>query len=56
MAEMQKRGLTIHSVSGAEATAFRATVEELTASWRGTRVPADVYDEAVRARTEYRNR
>ncbi len=56
VAEMQKRGLTIHSVSGAEATAFRATVEELTASWRGTRVPADVYDEAVRARTEYRNR
>ena len=55
VAEMQKRGLTVHAVSGAEASAFRAASEDLTASWRGTRVPADVYDEAVQARSEYRN-
>ena len=55
VAEMQKRGLTVHSVSSAEASAFRAASEGLTASWRGTRVPADVYDEAVQARSEYRN-
>ncbi len=55
VAEMQKRGLTVHSVSSAEASAFRAASEALTASWRGTRVPAGVYDEAVRARSEYRN-
>ncbi len=56
VAEMEKRGLTVHSISDAEASAFRAVTETLTASWRGTRVPADVYDAAVQARTEYRNR
>ena len=56
VAEMEKRGLTVHSVSDAEASALRAASETLTASWRGTRVPADVYDAAVQARTEYRNR
>ena len=55
VAEMEKRGLTVHAVGDAEASAFRAASETLTASWRGTRVPADVYDEAVQARSEYRN-
>ena len=56
IAEMEKRGLTVATVSDAEAVALRAVADELTASWRGTRVPADIYDAAIRARTEYRNR
>ena len=56
VAEMQKRGLTVAAVSDAEAAALRAVADELTASWRGERVPADVYDAAVRARNEHRNR
>ena len=54
VAEMRKRGLTVSSVSEAEADAFRALAEELTSTWRGTRVPADIYDAAIAARDAYR--
>lgn len=54
VAEMRKRGLTVSSVSEAEADAFRAVAEELTSTWRGTRVPADIYDAAIAARDGYR--
>ena len=54
VAEMRKRGLTVSSVSEAEADEFRALAEELTATWRGTRVPADIYDAAIAARDAYR--
>ena len=52
--EMQKRGLTVSAVSAADAAAFRAEVETMTATWRGDRVPADIYDAAIAARDAYR--
>ena len=54
VAEMQQRGLTVSGVSESEAAAFRAAAERMTASWRGGRVPADVYDAAVAARDDFR--
>ena len=54
VAEMQKRGLTVSAVGAAEAAALRAEVETLTATWRGDRVPADIYDAAIEARDAYR--
>ena len=54
VAEMQKRGLTVSSVSEAEAVEFRAVADRLTATWRGSRVPAGIYDAAVAARNEFR--
>ena len=56
VAEMRKRGLTVAAVGGSEAAGFRAAAERLTATWRGSRVPADVYDAAVAARAEFRAR
>jgi TRAP-type C4-dicarboxylate transport system substrate-binding protein len=54
VAEMQKRGLTVASVSEAEAAELRAVAERLTATWRGDRVPADIYDAAIAARDAFR--
>ena len=56
VAEMRKRGLTVQSASATEAATLRSTADALTAGWRGTRVPVEVYDAAVNARNEYRNR
>ena len=54
VAEMQKRGLMVASVDTAAAAEFRAAAEEMTASWRGRMVPAEIYDAALRARNAYR--
>ena len=54
VAEMEKRGLTVASVSAAEVGALRASVDTLTATWRGDRVPADIYDAALAARNAFR--
>lgn len=54
VAEMQKRGLTVASVPESAAAALRAEVQRLTATWRGDRVPAEIYDAAVAARDEFR--
>ncbi|MYN64434.1 MAG: hypothetical protein F4X11_05315 [Acidobacteria bacterium] len=54
VAEMQKRGLTVSAVSEAEAAEFRVVADRLTATWRGSRVPGDIYDAAVAARAEFR--
>ena len=51
---MRKRGLTVSAVSEAAAAEFRAVADRLTATWRGSRVPADIYDAAVAARAEFR--
>ena len=54
VAEMEKRGLTVASIGDSEVTMLRTMVDALTASWRGTHVPAEIYDAAVAARGAYR--
>ena len=52
--EMKQRGLTVVEIDDAGKAAFRAVAAELTASWRGNMIPADVYDLAVEARDSFR--
>ena len=52
--EMKRRGLTVVEIDDAGKAAFRAVAAELTASWRGNMIPADVYDLAVEARDSFR--
>ncbi len=54
VAEMEKRGLTVNTVDASTARSFRTLADELTASWRGELVPADVYDLALRERNAFR--
>ena len=54
VAEMQKRGLTVTEVPPMLAGFLRAEVERLTATWRGGRVPGDIYDAAIEARNAFR--
>ena len=54
VAEMEKRGLTVSSVSEAEVGILRAGVDTLTATWRGDRVSAEIYDAALAARSAFR--
>ena len=54
VAEMQKRGLTLSTVGEPEVALLRAIVDTLTATWRGDRVPADIYDAALAARSAFR--
>jgi TRAP-type C4-dicarboxylate transport system substrate-binding protein len=52
--EMKQRGLTVVEIDDAAKASFRAVADQLTASWRGEMIPADVYDLAVRARDSFR--
>ena len=52
--QMTQRGLTVVELDDAAKASFRAVADELTASWRGNMIPADVYDEAVRERDSFR--
>lgn len=52
--EMKKRGLSVMTLDERAVADFRAAAEKLARSMRGTMVPADVYDLAVRARDEFR--
>ena len=54
VAEMQKRGLTVSTVEESQVALLRAIVDTLTATWRGDRVPADIYDAALAARSAFR--
>jgi len=54
--EMKSRGLNVAGVSESQASALRSEAENLTASWRGSMVPRDIYDAAVEARNRYRSR
>lgn len=54
VAQMQERGLTVVELDEAATTSFREIADELTASWRGNMIPADVYDQALRARAAFR--
>lgn len=53
---MQKRGLSVVSISPAVQAEWRATGEQLNPRVRGTVVPADMFDEVVRLLAEYRSR
>ena len=53
--QMERRGLTVNSLqSPAVEVEFRSTAESFTSSMRGGRVPADIFDMAVRERDNFR--
>ena len=52
--QMTRRGLTVVTLDDAAQASLRQTADEMTASWRGTMIPADVYDQALRARDSFR--
>jgi TRAP-type C4-dicarboxylate transport system substrate-binding protein len=52
--EMQKRGLTVTKVEGAALADFRSAAEKLAPTMRGSMVPSDIYDLALRERNAFR--
>ena len=52
--QMKKRGLTVVSLDEAAQASLREIADEMTASWRGDMIPADVYDQALRERNAFR--
>jgi hypothetical protein len=53
--EMERRGLTVTRVRGtAEAEEWRRAGEAFAAGMRGSMVPAEIYDLAVRERNAFR--
>jgi TRAP-type C4-dicarboxylate transport system substrate-binding protein len=56
IAAMQKRGLTVMEASGPVAQEWQRAAEDFARSMRGSRVEPEVFDQAVRARDEYRQR
>lgn len=52
--EMKKNGLRVVTLDPRAQADFKAAAEKLTATQRGTVVPADAYDAAVRARDAFR--
>ena len=53
---MQKRGLTVVPITAVVLAEWRTASEQMYPKIRGTMVPADMFDEAVRLVTEYRSR
>ena len=51
---MKTRGLTVNTPDAKQLAAFRAEADRLVTTMRGTLVPADVYDAALRERDAYR--
>jgi TRAP-type transport system periplasmic protein len=51
---MKKRGLTVHPVTDEVREQWRRWVEPIYPRLRGTEIPAETYDEAVRALQEFR--
>ncbi|HUK63392.1 MAG TPA: TRAP transporter substrate-binding protein DctP, partial [Dongiaceae bacterium] len=56
VAEMQKRGLRVNAVTGANAAQFRATADQFAAGMKGVRVPPDILELARRERDAFRAR
>ena len=52
--QMKKRGLTVVELTSEAEAEFRLEAERLAASWRGTAVPNDIFDLALRERNAYR--
>jgi TRAP-type C4-dicarboxylate transport system substrate-binding protein len=55
VAEMQKRGLKVNAVTGANAAAFRGVAEEFATAMAGIRIPPDVLALARKERDAYRS-
>jgi TRAP-type C4-dicarboxylate transport system substrate-binding protein len=55
VAAMQKRGLTVVPIPAPLLTEWRSASEQMYPRIRGSMVPADMFDEAVRLVTEYRS-
>ena len=56
VAEMQKRGLKVNAVVGADAAQFRTTADQFAAGMKGVRVPPDILELARRERDAFRAR
>ena len=56
VAAMQKRGLTVLPFPAPALAEWRKASQEMYPKIRGSMVPADMFDEVVRAVTEYRSR
>jgi TRAP-type C4-dicarboxylate transport system substrate-binding protein len=54
VAEMQRTGLTVTRVSGAQLDEFRKAAAGLASTMRGNMVPAEIYDLGVKYRDEFR--
>jgi TRAP-type transport system periplasmic protein len=54
IATMKTRGLTVTTPDPKAMATFRAEADRLVATIRGTLVPADIYDAALRERDAYR--
>ena len=54
VAEMQKRGLTVTKMSPASVAQFRGMAQQFATAMRGTIVPEDILDAAIRERDAYR--
>jgi hypothetical protein len=54
IATMKTRGLTVNTPDAKALATFRAEADRLVTTIRGSLVPADVYDLAVRERDAYR--
>jgi TRAP-type C4-dicarboxylate transport system substrate-binding protein len=54
VATMKTRGLVVTPLDAKALADFRTSVEKMSASMKGTIVPADAYDMAVRERDAYR--
>ncbi len=52
--EMKKAGLTVVTLDARQLAEFHAAADKVTATQRGTLVPADVFDAAVREREAFR--
>ena len=56
VAEMAKRGLKVTHIQGQAAVEWRAMAEKFAGRMRGTMVPAEIVDQALRERDAYRRR
>jgi len=54
IATMKTRGLTVNTPDAKALATFRSEADRLVTTIRGTLVPADVYDAALRERDAYR--
>ena len=52
--QMRQRGLTVVGLDDAAKASFRKVADELTASWRGNMIPAEIYDKAFLERDRFR--
>ncbi len=52
--QMKSRGLTVVELDQTALASFREVADQMTASWRGSLIPADIYDLAVRERDAFR--